>query len=118
MDQIELDQKRVCSELGVALFSSPPGVIAGVADDVFQGVLPINGLRHPPIGGTSGWYIWAGGEPGGAADYFKPTHVAHILEEIPMVVAFLGLPPGYRFLTDGSYKDIWFDPELLIVQEN
>jgi hypothetical protein len=80
-----------------------------------KGAVPINGLRHPPQGDTSGWYIWCGKEFSTAPDFFAPLHTEHIYEDYPQIVKFLGLPPGYRFLVAGDYEDVWYDPSLLNV---
>jgi len=29
-----------------------------------------------------------------------------------LALPFLALPPGWRFLTDGSYVDVWQDEEM------
>jgi hypothetical protein len=91
--------------------------IAGVARDVRSRLVPINGLRHPSSTGTTGWYIWWAGEGGPSQDanYFEPVHVAHLVGWRPEVAKFLGLPPGWRFLTDGNYEDVWEDATLLNV---
>lgn len=73
---------------------------------------PVHGLRVPPGSGLSGWYLWAG-EMSQADDFFEPSHVAHVGEICPLAVPFLDLPPGWRFLTDGAYVDVWYDASLL-----
>ena len=75
--------------------------------------MPINGLRHPIQGDTTGWYIWAGGEPSTAPDFFQPVHVAHLVEWCPLALKFLGLPPGWRFQVADGHEDVWEDPTLL-----
>jgi hypothetical protein len=77
------------------------------------GLRPLNGLRHPPEGDTTGWYIWAGQELSQAPDFFEPVHVLHLAETCQQILRFLGLPPGWRFLTDGDYVDVWEDASLL-----
>lgn len=74
---------------------------------------PLNGLRHVPEGGTCGWYIWGGAEAATADDFYSPLHVSHLASYAPDVMKYLCLPPGYRFLTDGKYEDVWFDEKLL-----
>lgn len=76
---------------------------------------PLNGLRHPPEGDTTGWYIWAGGELGSADDFFDPVHVAHLVEVLPQLIPYLGLPAGWRFQISPGHEDVWFDPSLLDV---
>jgi hypothetical protein len=74
---------------------------------------PVNGLRRPPEGGTSGWYIWAGEEFSYDPDFFVPLHVHHLDDWCPHVVKYLALPPGYRFLIADGYEDVWEDVTLL-----
>lgn len=106
-------QRAVCSDHGVEPFAAPPHLKVGISENVKAGVMPVHGLRHPPEGDTTGWYIWAGEATREGDDYFKPLHVEHFREWSRHVQKFLALPPGWRFLTDGQYVDVWFDPELL-----
>jgi hypothetical protein len=85
----------------------------GIARNVRDGLLPIHGLRVRPEPGTTGWFIWAGGEMSPDADFFVPLHVGHLDAWCPSVIKFLGLPPGWRFLVAGDYEDVWADPGLL-----
>ncbi len=48
-------------------------------------------------------------------DAFSPLHVTHLPEYCPDAIRFLGLPPGWRFMTDGDYVDVWEDRALLDV---
>ncbi len=82
-----------------------------------KGKEPVNGLRHSPQGETSGWYIWCGQEYSQAPDFFAPIHARHIYEEVPQLTKLLGLPPGYRFLLAGDYLDVWYDENLLKVND-
>lgn len=78
------------------------------------GKSPVNGLRHRPQNGTNGWYLWCGTELPQEPDAFSPVHVEHLDQYIPEAKEYLNLPPGYRFLIDGSnYEDVWFDESLL-----
>lgn len=101
-----------CSRYGLAPVAWPPHLKVGIARNVRDGVLPINGLRHLPVGDTTGWYIWAGEEPSLDPEFFVPLHVAHLAEWCPAALRFLGLPPGWRFLVSGDHEDVWEDPAL------
>ena len=46
---------------------------------------------------------------------FAPLHVKHRSEHCPEAIQFLGLPPGWHFLADDGYIDVWEDQELLNV---
>jgi hypothetical protein len=76
---------------------------------------PVNGLRHPPEGGTTGRYLWSGDELSDDPDYFVPLHARHLIEWRPDVLPYLLLPPGWRFLIAPGYEDVWEDPALLEV---
>ena len=74
---------------------------------------PINGLRHQPEADTCGWYIWGGIEFPNGDDAFSPLHVEHLKDYCPAAIEFLGLPVGWRFLTDGERSDAWEDESLV-----
>jgi hypothetical protein len=108
-------QKEICEKYGVVHFPSPANLKVGIALNVRDGIMPINGLRHPPEGDTTGWYIWSGEELSADPAFFKPLHVEHLSDWCPSVQKYLGLPPGWRFLITGDYEDVWFDESLLVV---
>lgn len=108
-------QKDLCAKHGVAWFEAPDNMKVGIARNVRSDLKPLNGLRHPPIGDTTGWYLWAGEETSDDPDFFEPIHVSHLSEICPAALKFLGLPPGWRFLTGENHEDVWADPRLLNV---
>jgi len=112
-DELTREQQEFCKQYGVDFVAALPHLKVGIARNVRDGVLPINGLRHPPSGDTTGWYIWAGEELSQDPDFFVALHAKHLVEWCPDVLRFLGLPPGWRFLIAGEYRDVWEDPSLL-----
>ena len=102
-------QRQVCEQYGAAPVATPDDHKVGLAR---TGDGPIHGLRQPPEGETSGWYIWRG-ELTQAEDFFSPLHAVHLPNELPEVVRFLALPPGWRFLLAPGHEDVWFDESLL-----
>lgn len=50
---------EVCERYGAEVFETPARLKVGIARSVREGFLPLNGLRHPPRGDTTGRYIWA-----------------------------------------------------------
>ncbi len=106
------EQQRICWEHQVAPAPPLDGEKAGIALATLDQV-PLNGLRHRPEAGTSGWYIWGGTTMSEAADFFDPLHHLHMAEYCPAALPFLALPPGWRFLVAPGQVDVWFDPELL-----
>lgn len=90
----------------------------GSRRSLHQTDLPVNGLRHPPVADTCGWYLWTGEEFSDEADFFQPLHVEHLVDRLPAALPYLGLPPGWRFLLAPGYADVWFDPSLLDLSHN
>ena len=108
------EQRLLCNKYKVPWTETGSELFIGLADDVFKGLNPINGLRQPQCDITAGWYIWAGEEFSKAEDFFKPYHASQLLMMRPSIIKYLGLPPGFRFLVDDNgYEDVWEDLELL-----
>ena len=114
MINTESEQLAVCSKYGAHYVPAPPSSKIGISEDIRSGCLPINGLRHIPVGDTSGWYLWAGDEPKQNDEYFRPIHIDHLDEWHPDLIKFLGLAPGWRFQVAPDHEDVWFDSSLLI----
>jgi hypothetical protein len=106
-------QMLLCQKYGAGFLAANPNDTVGVARDLFAEKMPVNGLRHPVSMGTCGWYLWSGLELKSDADFFVPMHLDHLLEMRWPFLRFLGLAPGWRFLTDGISEDVWFDESLL-----
>lgn len=107
-------QSAICRRVGAEFQPSLPHLKVGVALTSL-GKQPINGLRHPAQGDTTGWYVWAGDELLPDEDFFQPVHVDHLAEVLPTIIPYLGLPAGWRFLLAPGQEDIWFDGALLDV---
>ncbi|NVB39638.1 hypothetical protein G6O69_17480 [Pseudenhygromyxa sp. WMMC2535] len=108
-------QLLTCKKYGARWQASPLQHKVGVSKNIRSGEEPLNGLRHPPQGDTTGWYLWAGEFFDDAPDFFEPLHVEHLIEWCPSVIPYLGLPPGWRFLITDDYEDVWSDPGLLAI---
>ena len=104
-------QSLLCHRFGQPFVASDPDSMVGFALKTV-GKVPINGLRHPTVENSNGWYIWMG-EFSTAPDFFSPMHTSHLFEKLPEVVEFLGLPPGHRFLLAPDHVDVWYDEKLL-----
>lgn len=106
-------QLETCRRNNVLPVAAPRTSIAGVGGT--RGELPLNGLRHPPTGNHSGWYIWTGETLSSAIDFFQSTHVEHLADDYPELLPCLSLPAGWRFLIAPGYGDVWLDENLLNV---
>jgi hypothetical protein len=56
------------------------------------------------------------GELSDAPDFFVPLHAEHLMEKVPELRTYLGLPPGSRFLLSPGHEDIWTDTSLLDIE--
>ncbi|WP_245677723.1 immunity protein Imm33 domain-containing protein [Chondromyces crocatus] len=109
-----MEQIATCQRYGAKFDPPADDMKAGVALNVRERLQPLNGLRHPPEGDTSGWYIWAGeGDPSEDPEFFQPLHIKHLHVWCPELVRLLALPPGWRFLIADNHEDVWEDPTLL-----
>jgi hypothetical protein len=111
---ISKEQLAICDRFGVQPVEAMSQLKVGITDNVGL-AQPLNGLRHPPEGDTTGWYIWAGEILPTADDAFTPLHVSHLPTRCPLVMPYLALPPGWRFLLAPGHEDIWYDESLLVI---
>jgi hypothetical protein len=114
-DSDDLLQRRICRRYATDFVECPPDSRIGIARDARPGKWPVNGFRHLPEAATSGWYVWAGESLFTDPDFFEPHHVSHVSELLPLVLPYLALPPGWRFVLAEDHEDVWYDPELLHV---
>ena len=109
-----MDEAGICTRLGVTPDPPQAGSKLGVSRSALTRDWPLHGLRHRPEHGTNGWYVWSG-EFSQSPEFFLPLHVEHLAERIPEVVAYLALPPGFRFLIAPGDEDVWEDVSLLSI---
>ena len=107
-------QRDTCRRFGASYLGCDAHMKVGISRNFDQRQLPIHGLRHPPAGDTSGWYIWSG-EYSDNPSFFVPVHAVHMRERCPTIIKYLGLGPGWRFLSAPGHEDVWFDASLLNV---
>jgi hypothetical protein len=108
----EAQMRAVCAQYGADFFPPSAGSRVGIAIQSLD-QQPLNGMRIGPDGDVCGWFLWGGGEPPEEAYFYLPMCVDHLTDVCPEAVPFLGLPPGWRFLTDGDDVDVWFDAALI-----
>lgn len=113
MLEIEKQQKEICEKYKVPFQHLDFNLKLGIADNYFEGIFPLNGLRQKQENGTCGWYLWAGEEFLEDEDFFKPLHVYHLAEKKPEIIKYPALPEGWRFLVAENYEDVWFDENLI-----
>mgnify|MGYP000353820658 CR=1 FL=1 len=110
---VDVMQRELCARYFAEFVPAPLNLKVGISLNVQEGVVPVHGMRHPPAGDTTGWYIYAGDELSLQTDFFQPLHLEHLNDWCPNILKYLGLPPGWRFLVAENYEDVWFDEALL-----
>ena len=56
------------------------------------------------------WVVYLGRATLGGTGFFQPVHVDHLVNLLPIVLPFLGLEPGFKFITDTTgYEDVWLE---------
>jgi hypothetical protein len=113
MSLLSNTQREICLKFGASCLLSDDRLKIGISRMFDPEQFPINGLRHPPEGDTTGWYIWCGKEFPTDEDAFVPLCASHLNDRCPEIVKYFGLGPGWRFLLAPGYEDVWFDPNLL-----
>jgi hypothetical protein len=106
-------QRALCARVGSAWQEAAGHLKVGIARNMGTGLLPLNGVRHLPVGDTTGWYLWAGETLPLDEDFFQPMHLTHLYQRCPQVLPYLGMASGWRFLLAPNYEDIWFDASAL-----
>jgi hypothetical protein len=112
MDGLRAAQEDVCRRFGAECAPTPLDAILGAALPTLRAGGAIHGLRHALRGASCGWYIWCG-DLSADPDFFQPIHAEELTDLAPVVLPYLGLAPGWRFLLTPGYEDAWYDPELL-----
>lgn len=112
--ECDMDEERrnLCQRYEAGFMPPEDADKVGISESALRGELPLNGLRHPPESGTTGWFIWSGAwsdDP----EFFKPMHLSHLAAACPAALPFLALPPGWRFLVAPGHEDVWPDRDLL-----
>ena len=105
-------QRKICERFGSIVQAPLPGEKIGIALKTLS-QQPLNALRHPPEGDTSGWYIWGGEGLSRDPEFFQPLHVSHLAEYCPSLLPYLALAPGWRVLLAPGQEEIWYDQSLL-----
>ena len=105
-------QKVICKKYKTDFVECSAELKCGVALQTI-GKQPIYGVRYPIENGTTGWYIYCG-EYSSDDNFYQPVHTIHLNDELPDVLPYLGLPPGWSFIIDDKgYEDVWFDPQFI-----
>jgi hypothetical protein len=115
MTSLSNAQREICVKFGASFLASDDQFKVGISKTFDPLQFPLNGLRHPRQGDTTGWYIWSGEQFSADPGFFVPLHAFHLNDRCPEIAKYCGLGPGWRFLVAPGQEDVWFDPSLLSV---
>lgn len=105
-------QHDLCTAVGAAFGPPHASHTVYVSEGVYEGVLPLEGVRYPAHPPDAGWFLTTD-QYNGDFRSLKRVHLFHLTEARPELIPLVGLPAGYRFtLKDEDCDcDVWFDPE-------
>ncbi len=104
-------QKALCDKYGAEYSPISNYSFLSISKGFDPKSFPINGLRHSEMK-SSGWFIWSG-DYSDSDDFFETIHAHHMNDICDSVIKYLALAPGWRFLFDNDYEDVWYDPDLI-----
>lgn len=111
INEIVGTQKRCCAHYKTDFM--PPGdeLLVVISDGVYEGAVPIEGVRYPSPEHMSGWWLTTD-EYNGDTETLKTVHYHHIVEKRPEIAIYMALPFGYRFQLGGDENCVWFDSDV------
>ncbi|WP_254613850.1 immunity protein Imm33 domain-containing protein [Burkholderia lata] len=105
--ELRARQEAVCARYGLPVVE--PDDMVAVAMSTL-GKAPVYGTRIVLSEGHNVSWFFHCGEYSDAADFYQPLHAAHLSTHLPLVLPYLMLPAGARFIIDDTgYEDIWMD---------
>lgn len=110
-------QRDICTRFGAAYYPCHPQARLGLASNITAATRNLNGVRIEPSGDACGWYLWAGDEWAEPPEFYIPLRAQSVATWVPQALAYLGLPPGWRFLLRDDRIDVWKDLTLLAPAE-
>jgi hypothetical protein len=109
--EFEKYQKDCCKNYKAEFCPVDLNQLVVVSKGVYEGAVPIEGVRyHSPVH-MSGWWLTTD-EYDGNIESLKTIHFSHIIKKRPEVAVYMALPFGYRFNLGGESEHVWFDKEV------
>lgn len=108
---IELEQRKCCEHFDAEFTSIEDTQMVAISEGIYEGVVPVEGVRYPSPNHMSGWWHTTD-DYDGNIDSIKTVHFSHIIEKRPELAIYMGLPNGYRFLLGNKEESVWFDEKV------
>lgn len=110
MRQMESVQKECCAHYSAQFCPVSPEQLVVISDGVYEGVVPIEGVRYSSPDHMSGWWLTTR-DYNGDVSTLKTVHYRHVQEKRPEIAIYMALPYGYRFQLGGEKEHVWYDEE-------
>ncbi len=101
-------QKKICKKFGLSYEPCDGEQFLYISSNIKDGNMPIEGKRYIEEDDFCGWYIWSGEEPN-EKDLYDKVIVNDINEYSDVLIKFLWLEHGTRFLIEEGYINAEFD---------
>jgi hypothetical protein len=88
MSSLSDTQREICQRLSVPYLLCDERLKVGISRMFDPEQLPINGMRYPPGGDITGWFIWPGEEFPTDDDAFVPLCTHHLNDKCPEIVKY------------------------------
>ena len=108
---LELEQKECCEHFDAQYAPIEPNQLVAISSGIYEGTVPLEGVRYPSPEHMSGWYLTTD-DYDGNIDSLITVHFSHIVETRPEIALYMALPCGYRFSLGGEEEHVWFDLEV------
>ncbi|MDO6547631.1 immunity protein Imm33 domain-containing protein [Pseudoalteromonas carrageenovora] len=104
-------QQKCCEHYGAESDVPKFEQMVAISEGVYEGNLPIEGVRYKAPEHMTGWYLTTDLYDGDVSN-LKTVHFQHIAEKRPEIAIYMSLPAGYRFLLGGEEEHVWFDEKV------
>ena len=108
---IDKNQKECCKHYQAEFLPVAPNQLVTISKGIYEGVVPVEGVRYPSPDHMSGWWLTTD-EYDGNLDSLVTVHFQHIIEKRPELALYMALPFGFRFNLGGDTENVWFDQEV------
>ncbi|MEK2600439.1 immunity protein Imm33 domain-containing protein [Burkholderia arboris] len=104
---LRAQQEVICARYGLHAVEPEDRVAVAIST---LGRMPVYGTRISLSEGENVSWFFHCGEYADAVDFYQPLHAAHLSTYLPLVLPYLRLPAGTRFIIDDAgYEDVWIE---------
>ena len=101
-------QEQCCDHYSARYSKIDSEQLVVISDGIYEGVVPVEGVRYPSPDHMSGWWLTTN-QYDGNTESLRTVHFEHIVEYRPELAIYMGLPFGYRIFLGAAEENVWFD---------